>query len=981
MQLKFLGLSVTELDVNLGRNGQPGSLTVGLVPDPAAGDRPLVPGLGAPVYFQYGALRFGGLLQRFGESLDQRGASVYQAVVVDPREVLAGVHVLTGGYAAAPPVPNVLNPYGYWEAQAFGKSLSTAAGMPWNLVQAALAAMCNDPAGTPFGGMLQWAGYRYGLDLRELPRVPDYYRVAAGSASLLDLIQQVCEDAACDFFVELSGLTVRVRVATRVFAEGGMGFVRGLAASAAFRDLVVSTEDAAEASPEPTAAVVTGGAKTGVHVTDEFVSYWGTDVDGNPVVGEPGTLEPLGACEFANLNALDCADVVGSVAYRCSTWEMRCALWGREAWDWFVGERRPDVARLIGAALHGGPDVPAAPNIPADVVRDNAADLALAFDQQRADRSERLFDLVRRAAEEFYGKQYLATVPGVEAAVDGDTGEVRTSLEPAPAGYLRFGAASLGVPANRLDVLQEQDERVVAFGYFADVYGADTSQINLQDTAVGADGQAWARAQVGARILFLAPDTPVVHVKLGSALFERKLDDFGDAAAAGRVFAANLTEAQLKALQKNELGGTLGYLGIHPAAKPPTALGIPLRSNVETYGPWYVPGTPGAVRVEQDPSLTPWDYGGEEAMDAAGAARAAAAAGRNQLAAGSLLVVGAPAYSPGDVMQMGGPTLTNLRVAVGPQGMTTQYRWQTQFTPRFGVFLRQNADRLRKASLAAVEARRNLRVALNRAMASNAVRERAFRGAVANKAFWERRQSPHNVLLAKNVDAGGGLVRPAAGSEVLESGLRLQARGDHKTVALMSMDGLVRGFTTNPTDAASRLPKKATPDGLGGVTADDLNFVKAGNDLTTLAWGQAYAGSNAYRRANDPADTRALALRGPIWMAAWGHSLDTKPVPGNGSGGFLDNYLRRSDQWKVGPLDPKWDPWRGVWSVHDVLDGRTVSSIAAGSTGTVNIGGNSSRQLTVRNRWSVAIPANRQCLVVYVANRDEWQFSAVDCSS
>lgn len=982
MRINFLGLTATAYDIRLGWNAQPSALTVGLVRDPAAGDSPLVPPLGTPVYFQHGALRFAGLLQRFGEAVDQRGAPTHQAVVVDPREILAGTQVVTAGFAAPPSVANVLNVYGYWEANGFGASRSFGGGMPWRLVQQGVAIMTASPAGTAFGGMLQWAGIRYAVDLRELPRVPDFYRVPGGVASLLDLIQQVCEDAACDFFVDLDGLTIRVRVATRAFPRAGMGFVRGLAATSQFEGLVVSTDDAAEMTPEPTSVLVTGGQKTGVHITQTFASYWGTDVDGRPVVGEPGTLAPFGACEFANLNTTDVADVVGSVTYRCSTWEMRFAMWGREAWDLFIGKHRPDVASLIGAVMHGGAQAAGAafaPQLPADGVNDSPENIALATNEQAASRQERLFDLVRRTAEEFYGKQFLATVPNVEAAYDPDTGALVTSMEPTSAGYLRFGAASLGVPPARLDVLQEADERVVPFGYFDSLANADTSQLNLSETAVDTAGRAWVRGQVASRLIFLPSGTPVAHLRFGSAVFERKLDDFGDITQVAHCYAPNITEEQLETMRGNQLGGSMGYVGVHPAAKTPTALGVPLRSNVETYGPWVIVGQPGAVRVEQDPSLTPWDYGSEAAMMAAGQARAAAAAGRAYVGAGGLTVIGAPAYSPGDVMQAAGPTLTDMTVSFGASGLTTQYRWQSQYTPRFGNLLRQNADRLRRASVAAVEARRNLRTALNKSVVAAAVRERAFRGAVANKAFWEKHQSPHNVLLAKAVDAGGGKVRTVSGTETYEAALKLQKEGGHTGVAMMSLDGLVRGFSTSAL-SGSKLPRKTSPDGLGGITSDDLNFVKSGNDIEVLAWGDTYAGAHAIQRGNEEGNSRPLALRGPVWCAGWGYSLKGQPVPGNGSGGFATDYLRKSDTWKVGPMDPLWDEWRGVWSVHDLLDGTTVSSVAAGATGTVNVGGNSNRQITIRNRWSVSIPAGRQVVCGWIQNRSEWQCIAANCS-
>lgn len=986
MRARLLGLTVKDYDVQLDYNGQSSSLRLGLVADPAAGDAPDVPDLGSPVTFEHAGLKFGGLLQQFAEIKGAGGNPVYEATVVDPREILAGAKVVTSGWAGAVPagVKNVLNAYGYWEAAGFGESGSTAAGMPWQKVQAALTAMANDPAGTPYGGMLEWAGARYGLDLRQLPRTPDFYRAPAGTASLLELVSQVCEDAAADFFVELDGLTVVVKVNYRTEQAGGLGYVRDVAAGAAFAGLVVATRDGAEMTAEPTAAVVAGGAKTGLHVTEDFWSYWGTDVDGNHVVGTPGEFEPFGACEFADINALDCSDILGRTFYHLSTWECRFALWGREGWDLFVSTHRPDLAAVLGMVGHGGREAGEvlAVQLPYDTVDDRPENVGLGEEEQAADRQERLFDLVRRAAEEFYGKQYVAVVPGVTAKRDPDTGVVTTNLEPAQAGYLRFGAAALGVPPTSLDVLQEADERVVPFRYNESVLDADTSQLNFGDTAVDAAGRAWTKGSVGPKLLPLPDGTFGVHVRFGGALFARREDDFGDVAEVGRCFGPNVGTADIQEAAGNQLCGSMGYLGLHPPALEPDALAVPLRSNVETYGPWYVGGPAGAVRVEQDESLTPWDQGGEEAMFAAGAARAAAAAGRNWAASGSLTAVGLPAFSPGDVVRPGGPPLARVNVRYGAQGVTTEYGWQTQFTPRFGAFQRQNSERLKRAALAAVELRRSARQALNKSLVAREVRDRAARGAVANRAFWEKHQSPHNVLLSKGVAATGaaaGTVRPAVGVENFESGLRLQQQGGHSSVAMMSMDGLVRGFTTSQT-SASKLAKSFPGDNLGGVQSVNLNFVTAGNDIEILAWGEQYAGAHARRRGNDPANTRAVALRGPAWLVGWGYGLDTKPVPGDGNGAFIANVLRRSDQWKAGPLDPLWDPWRGVWSVHDLVDGVTAAAVAAGGTGTVRVGGVASRTLTVRNRWSVSVPAGRQVVCGYIQNRNEWQIIAANCS-
>jgi hypothetical protein len=501
---------------------------------------------------------------------------------------------------------------------------------------------------------------------------------------------------------------------------------------------------------------------------------------------------------------------------------------------------------------------------------------------------------------------------------------------------------------------------------------------------VAADRPDVVPGQVSPRVLFLpgALPVPCVHVRLGGALYDQKKDEYGDATAAGRAFGPNqeVSGADLQRVGGNAFGGTIGRLGIHPAARTPAAFGVPLKSNVEVYGPWVVAGAPGKVRVEQDTGLTPWDYGGEEVMDLAGRSRVLTAVTNQQLSeSGGVTAAGAPNWSLGDVLQTGGPNLTNLEVSFGPSGVTTSYRFQT-FTPRFGLFSRQNSERLKRMALAAVEARRQMRKALNKALVAATAFERAARGAKANQAFWKTKQSPHTVLVAQGV-SGGADTRSVAGTETYEAALHLQNTGGHFVdKAVMSLNGLVRGFSTNPT-AASLLSKYGpAPSGTGtAVTRADLDPFAAGNDLEVLAWGRKYAGAHAFHRGNDPADTRALALRGPLVLSGFGPGVDGKRYPSDGGTGYAANYRRRADLWPTAPVDLLFDPRRQVWTSHDLYDGTFASDLAPGATGQLRVGGDATWTLSVRNRWSTSVPANTQVVAGYVVNRDELQVIAVDC--
>jgi hypothetical protein len=984
----FLGLSVRDWKSGISYGSGASTLTVALVADPLNGDAPAVPPHGTPCSFQFYGFRFQGLLQKFAETKGPDGLPLYEATLVDPREILAGAKLITAGYAQAVTVPNLLNVYGYWENQAFGASQSTPAGMPWDLVKGALAALCNQPLQTAYGGPLTYRGVSYGLDLSELPSPPAYYRLPAGSLSLLDAVQILCEDASCDFFVELTGLTIKVRTVGR-FLQPPLGTLSALALSSTFAGNVVRVEAGVEARNETTSAMLVGGEKTAVSVTDRVVSYWGTDVAGRPIVGTPQAHPGgLGVCDFMNLNAADCADIVGDTFYPCSTVEMRAALGGPETWGVYVDAYKTNLAAVLGnASLLGNKNVPFAPNQPADLVRDDAQVVQDAADDFFEDRRLRLYGLVRRAAEDFYGKQFLVKVPDVRYKVDAETGRVTSTAEPSSSGYLKFGAAALGVPANRLDVLQDADERVLPFAYFESVVGSDTSRVNWNETAVDVAGRAWVRASVSPRIIPLetaAGTVASVHLRLGSPLFDSPPDEYGGVNEAGKVFGPNVANpAQvLRDFSGNAFGGTFGHFYFHPAARTPKACGVPLKSNVETYGPWVVAGAPGAVRYEQDPSLTPWDYGSEAVMDFAGLARVSAAVSNQQVSeAGQIVVAGPPAYNLGDTLQAGGPNLTNVEATFGPQGVTTSYRFAT-FTPRFGVFSRQNAERLKRAALAEVDLRRQLRKALNKAAVASEIVARAVRGAKANVAFWKKKQSPHTVI-GFGASVSGGDTRVNAGTETYEAGLVLLNTGDNFTKkAMTSWTGLVRGFSTNPT-GTDPLPKYIpTPAPFGGTNAPvltyHLNPFKSGHDVEVVTSGRKYAGAHAYHRGSDENDTRAVCLRGPLVLAGWGYGTDGKCYPGGGAS-FPAGYLRKSETWPVGAVDHLWDPKRGVWTSHDLMSGTAPTGLPASGTGVVWVGGSSGWTVTVKNPWSAPVSSGVKVHVGYMVNEHAWHVTAADC--
>jgi hypothetical protein len=57
---------------------------------------------------------------------------------------------------------------------------------------------------------------------------------------------------------------------------------------------------------------------------------------------------------------------------------------------------------------------------------------------------------------------------------------------------------------------------------------------------------------------------------------------------------------------------------------------------------------------------------------------------------------------------------------------------------------------------------------------------------------------------------------------------------------------------------------------------------------------------------------KGIALRTPVILAGWGFDTSNKPVPGSGNN-FIDDYANRPMEWKVGPLNVKWNNTSKTW--------------------------------------------------------------------
>lgn len=158
------------------------------------------------------------------------------------------------------------------------------------------------------------------------------------------------------------------------------------------------------------------------------------------------------------------------------------------------------------------------------------------------------------------------------------------------------------------------------------------------------------------------------------------------------------------------LGGDSIAFGREAQAVIPSFAVVPMRSNIECYGPWYsYSWVDGKVEFEKDETLTPWTFGSREVMDEVGIAKTSQVFSAQAMSeTGSVEFPDIPNRNLGQQLEMSGPYVSDISVTVGPDGYKTTFRFQ-RYTPSFGKLSRSYIDRLTRVGKAQQTARRHIR--------------------------------------------------------------------------------------------------------------------------------------------------------------------------------------------------------------------------------------------------------------------------------
>mgnify|MGYP003679494413 CR=1 FL=1 len=215
--------------------------------DPDPGFDAYRPTIGGPVYFRFGKFEYLGVVQSWTKNDSPEGLDMYTVVVTDPRFILGNMQVICTGYRGGVfDQWNVINPYGWLDGGQYGDTFGCSdvneVGVPWNYIRNVTQSMLTNSIVksiySPYNMVMyrthNWdeldisqsemglvrtnedvkdarlAGFQnqsgwvtgYFVDLEEVPLGPHYYRLNQNNISLLDLVDQVCQDSGHDYWIE-----------------------------------------------------------------------------------------------------------------------------------------------------------------------------------------------------------------------------------------------------------------------------------------------------------------------------------------------------------------------------------------------------------------------------------------------------------------------------------------------------------------------------------------------------------------------------------------------------------------------------------------------------------------------------------------------------------------------------------------------------------------------------------------------------------
>ncbi len=730
----------------------------------------------------------------------------------------------------------------------------------------------------------------YLLDLHQMPIMPADYRLSLTTGSVLDIISEVCTDAGHDFWCELVPVVfggeikniIKVRTIDRKIkaAEEQIRNFRDQK-NALYPDydggIVISVNSGVENSTNPTAHYLYGAHKLSGVVEDRnfMIPFFGYDTGGlmNQVVTSPQLAVALDTTKLnESLNTTIFTPLTVGEA------ELQAALSDFDSWSMVshaVGgqvstylDNINQLNRVDFGSLNSGLQGKV-PSWDAFVPDESSSENRI--NDLSAEDANKVYEFVKNYADTYYGKQYYMDVSTnnniCKSTAFSITNGYLYDFDITNEGFFQneadafvggsFGKKTLDLANNSYlsDIFKDDLGKFGTIVQF-DLSGAasiDGNKLNLipnptrmDDSEYVTDGNhLFVRAEVSDAWVSGSPKVPAdpfafgAIIKLAAPIFAKEppsgyLNGFaGNAIVFGEL--SDTVPENINIIDR----GSFVHGAANVAVSPEKAV-VPVRSNHETYGPWYT-STAGDVGspvrgtlVEQDDSLAPWEFGITAFMNSAAQTMVEDTKNGNVLSErGSITFAGIPQTTPNSELMhdldgdekrflasrspilLGaldatyltdmtaivialdlfegalGPAISNMSVNFGPDGFTTQYQFNT-YSQQYGKFARLNADRLKRQGRIKFKQNRAIRSQLQSSFVKNF--NKNYSESFISKTA-RTPKSAHHCLVGRYVEGD----RLEMNSQAIKEANVIFSSGQYENAAIMSWDGIFTPVSRNAT--------------------------------------------------------------------------------------------------------------------------------------------------------------------------------------
>lgn len=1023
--IKFLGATVVDVEMSLGFGSETSEVTVNLVEDLRNGDSFTSGVVGSPYRLTVGSMVFDGILQQQENVRSPRGFT-HSVRLRSPNDFLDGLSLIISDYnGEIGGAPNLMNLYGYWEDQfGFGGALTNDLGMVWEAENISITMTTGNvtsstsngmygikpgiealqSAGSVYGEAFTYNGIDYHFDFSQITGIDPNWRFSAdgGSARLMDVIDSVCNDKGFDYTVSLhmdgSGPhTVRINTVDRA-TPPQLGKISEFISSASG---AMTLNVGQELNFQQTSLFLVGANIESIFQqtnASKITPFWGFMPDGSLIEGSG-----FDDAYTVTVPCPEIADIIGTSTYTFTVAELRCALSNQDIWGGYVAKYKAALATQLALASCFSTDDESFTDyrFSHDFIMQNPqAALTMGLmneNNQWTSVIGRVFSFVRNYAANWYGKRFVVKTPvQLQFKFEPDTEKLKWDWEPIDSAYLENGANPLGLNAFNQQFFETPEDKfqgIVKFTFdnlATGPTGADITSYQNPYKLVQ-NNQFYTTCRVIDNSIFFAGAETAVAIELEDTLFTVPVDTLGGVEDINTLFS--ISSREWADWRNSTSAGKY-----HPAALQPSSVGLPFRSNTESYGPWQIAGDPAKTEYRKEESLAPWNYGGYIYMNAAASGILENFVRNSQVnEEGIITVPGLPTKSLGESIEAYGANITNINITLSSQGVTTTYVMRTH-TQKPGAFGKLRMERL---SLLGQRHARLGRKILEIGRKTNGT----IKDKITSHSSYKwleghsraiRQESPHGTMVGFQVArpsyATGATSALVSSQTYEESVANVSQTGAFIQAACVSMDGLFRPFSID-TNYPGVMPKQELRANNIGDCIDrgKLDYFGGGVvDVDWYAFGNEYQGIHAGKVESNPAQARILGQRMPFYGVGWGYDYYGKPTP-NASGevqaqfkgSFIDNHRLKSDQWKAGPVALHWDQKRKVWTIPTSLKGVADGDIEPGVEGWMAVytnGAVKEDRIRIFNYFDTKITSGTKTIALYDQWENRYDVIAAPCS-